>query len=753
MNAKHILSLLLLAACATMQAQQITFSRLTSSAEQGGLSASVEVDWPTAGPEAVVDSLRGYISENLKSWLDNDERTATSYSGNMADGQAMIDYYNKTAMRYLQADADEDMEMATNDITIYNVGQNDNLVTLECCINSQMGGGISLPLQWGQAFSIATGGKLTPVISEGFTSLMQPVLQKGAATFLEQPWSEAKEELTIDDDVIPLPEHPYYVPGGVRFVYDAMNQLGPNNLGMITFDVADADLPSQVVKSTAAAPMADNTIESDIVEITPEFTARVQGYDYLGDFSEGMAVVRKGEKSGFINSKGELVVTCQYDAATPFSDGIAAVSKNHVYGYIDKEGRQVLPFKYFPYNDDDYDDAINPSSCHEGLVANVQDGEWVYINKQGQTVISNTYDAVSVGRFSEGLAFLLLNIDDNRFVVIDKTGKQVFSGNCNGEFFYGATSDGLPYFHDGTIYVASMPEAGNYGNDGEMVEYYIIYDKQGNKVGETRTAPQTKGYERFEQDKKWGVKDQYGRVCIPAKYDFIDFPNEDGKLAASGVVVAEMFDTQNHKAYYGYADMKGHDTFSASTLALSRQSKQASRQAEQRAGQPSTAQPSSITAFNTMRDLGNYLKTPKKYSGSGPMFSGTIELRRTDEGIDMYVNGCYLSALGLNSENEKCLYGDYARFYVRDNGGSKTLYPVVIHLPDNQHPYGYIYFEPIKTSVDRRVLDAYNIPITDIPNPDGWLWVEPTVQGGRGTFILHTDAKTEPRPIIYRITQ
>jgi hypothetical protein len=49
-----------------------------------------------------------------------------------------------------------------------------------------------------------------------------------------------------------------------------------------------------------------------------------------------MAVVRVGEKWGFIDSAGKLAITPKFDYAFNFSDGLAAVGKHQMYGYIDQ---------------------------------------------------------------------------------------------------------------------------------------------------------------------------------------------------------------------------------------------------------------------------------------------------------------------------------------------------------------------------------------------------------------------------------
>jgi hypothetical protein len=62
-------------------------------------------------------------------------------------------------------------------------------------------------------------------------------------------------------------------------------------------------------------------------------------------FSEGMAVVKIrqtfGEKLGYINKAGKLVINPQFDRAGPFRDGLAFVAAGSEEGYIDRRGRHV----------------------------------------------------------------------------------------------------------------------------------------------------------------------------------------------------------------------------------------------------------------------------------------------------------------------------------------------------------------------------------------------------------------------------
>ena len=62
-------------------------------------------------------------------------------------------------------------------------------------------------------------------------------------------------------------------------------------------------------------------------------------YDWSYSFSEGLAMVLKGEKYGYINKSGKEIIPCQYDGASYyFSEGLAFVVKDGLLGVIDKKG-------------------------------------------------------------------------------------------------------------------------------------------------------------------------------------------------------------------------------------------------------------------------------------------------------------------------------------------------------------------------------------------------------------------------------
>lgn len=280
-----------------------------------------------------------------------------------------------------------------------------------------------------------------------------------------------------------------------------------------------------------------------IVELTPEFINSIQKYNKLGSFSEGYAAVLKDEKWGYINTKGEEVISCQYSN---------------------------------PYEE------YTSGAFHEGLAAVQKDGKWGFINTKGEEVIPISIEAESIGRFSEGLAFVY--IDEENFSVINKEGKTVFKGKADFSWYLGSdvASELLPVYSQGNICVPLEPDK------------FAVYDNQGNKIREINQESrdeldkqnETKAYTIFikengdDEDNQYntvGLKAANGTELIPAIYDGIGNVGAGEKIdAPNGVVLVILdeigedaiegyggeFDSPDTKRYYGYADLKGNDTFS-----------------------------------------------------------------------------------------------------------------------------------------------------------------------------------------------
>ena len=131
---------------------------------------------------------------------------------------------------------------------------------------------------------------------------------------------------------------------------------------------AQKELKKPVIKSAAKPKPAQKTKKKS-APIT---------YDYVGDFSEGLAHVQLNGKYGFVNKSGEVVIPIKYDYARDFSEGLAAVQLNGKWGFINKSGKIIIPSIY--------DDA---GGFSDGYALVERGDKWLMIDKQG-----NEYDDV-----------------------------------------------------------------------------------------------------------------------------------------------------------------------------------------------------------------------------------------------------------------------------------------------------------------------------------------------------------------------
>lgn len=66
-------------------------------------------------------------------------------------------------------------------------------------------------------------------------------------------------------------------------------------------------------------------------------------YTDANPFSEGLAVIEKGDKYGCIDKNGNIVIPFIYDEILDFSYGVTLVKKDDEYGIIDKNNKEVVP--------------------------------------------------------------------------------------------------------------------------------------------------------------------------------------------------------------------------------------------------------------------------------------------------------------------------------------------------------------------------------------------------------------------------
>lgn len=280
-------------------------------------------------------------------------------------------------------------------------------------------------------------------------------------------------------------------------------------------------------------------------------------YDDAGDFSNGLAIVKKGGLFGAIDTNGKEVVPVEFAELNPFtekvtsykrangkvgiidckgrvlcekdyekifsvSDSCAKVQKGD-YGFIDAFGKEIVPCKYgnlLPFSNHMtyffyglkygfYDTKgttvvpltyTNVGTFGDGLCAVALKDKWGYINTKGKLVIPMEYE--DAGRFSEGLACVQKN---GKFGFIDTKGAVVIPFKF----------DMQANFTNGVIEVFES------NADASVATYY---DKTGKKLftlkaGWWTDGPFSEGFLPVADGHYYGFLDQSGKQPFPMEFE------------------------------------------------------------------------------------------------------------------------------------------------------------------------------------------------------------------------------------------
>lgn len=132
--------------------------------------------------------------------------------------------------------------------------------------------------------------------------------------------------------------------------------------------------------------------------VTRQFIEKVNNYEELTPYSEGVAAVCKDGKWGYIDADGNCVIACVYDHAAPFNGGVAQVKMGRRIAYINKEGKEVSGGfrKQGTVRDSNY------QVFYEGG----EKGKYGIVNSNGGIIVPAMFDSLTY--VSEGLAVAVL---------------------------------------------------------------------------------------------------------------------------------------------------------------------------------------------------------------------------------------------------------------------------------------------------------------------------------------------------------
>jgi hypothetical protein len=143
-------------------------------------------------------------------------------------------------------------------------------------------------------------------------------------------------------------------------------------------------------------------------------------FEAVGPFAEDLAPAMLQRRWGFIDKTGSLVIPAVFASAESFSEGLALVSRaqdagsGSVYGYIDHSGTFVVPAKY-----------ASARSFSQGLaVVRLPNGPFGYIDRGGDYVISPRFTEAMP--FSESLAAVsTMESRIRQYGYVDRAGRFV----------------------------------------------------------------------------------------------------------------------------------------------------------------------------------------------------------------------------------------------------------------------------------------------------------------------------------------
>lgn len=263
---------------------------------------------------------------------------------------------------------------------------------------------------------------------------------------------------------------------------------------------------------------------------------------------------KDGEKWGFVNWEGEIVINPQFSEAHNFSEGLAVVAnKSGEFGYVDEEGSIVISQQY-----------LEATGFKEGKAWVVEKGEApACIDKNGEVLFTCDFCDL-VCPYYDGLALYREETKD---------GEKIYGFlNADGTIAIPATYDGAGFFVEGLAKVENEDgEIGFINKEGTLVIPYQFestswFDQYGSQTciagdGEEAGVIDVKGkyvinpqfdnmwiWKRnyiVEVDDEYGVVDAQGKYLINPQFE---------KLAAGfeSTVLTYLEDEE-----YGFCDAKG----------------------------------------------------------------------------------------------------------------------------------------------------------------------------------------------------
>lgn len=263
--------------------------------------------------------------------------------------------------------------------------------------------------------------------------------------------------------------------------------------------------------------------------------------------SQSLFKIVEGDKVGYINSKGEVIIKPIFLSGNEFSEGLAAVRLNGLYGYINESGTFVIEPEF------DY-----ASNFVKGLAIVYKNGKPFFIDKSSKPILPPVY---------KGFTFL----NDRKGIITTLTNKQGVIDMVTRKLIIDTIFSSIGDFKDGAATVEEyLPPSKKSG-----LRRTGVIDSKGKWIvpfGKYKTVkPFHEGFAEVEFDDPGnkdsstdGLINTKGKLLFKRPYrnnNFItgDFYNGYAKVSLNKYCMPEKkgITSSSKKSYEGYINLKG----------------------------------------------------------------------------------------------------------------------------------------------------------------------------------------------------
>ncbi|HPO50343.1 MAG TPA: WG repeat-containing protein, partial [Spirochaetota bacterium] len=224
-------------------------------------------------------------------------------------------------------------------------------------------------------------------------------------------------------------------------------------------------------------------------------------YDDIYNFSEGIALVRKNSKYGYIDKNGKVIVNPVYEDGTNFNSNVAFVKEDNLWGMINKTGNFIIK----PY----YDWVWGSQNDYYAVKKNNYYG---IVNKNGKVVVEIKYDWVEI-------------IKEKNNAILSLEGKKGCVDLKNGKTLINFDYEDILYINEAERFIIKKDAL------------YYICDEDGKTLGNRYDNIYNdyyfSDYFYFTKNYNYGIIDKNDELILKEdKYAFLKVISKDKKLIA-----------------------------------------------------------------------------------------------------------------------------------------------------------------------------------------------------------------------------